>query len=75
MTRNSVAMKLIFPELHDISEEVGVGFLSSFPMNFPLYHIDHTLMNNRYTPVRYELINPHIGRHQIQLIEIKGNPR
>lgn len=73
MTRNSAAMKAMFPELSDVSNEVGVGFLGSFPMNVPLYHIDHTLMNNRFTPVRYELINPHIGRHRIQYVEIDNS--
>ncbi len=72
MTRNSVAMRTMFPTLYDISNRVGVGFLGSFPMNVPLYHIDHTLMNDRFTPVKYELINPHIGRHRIQLVDIKS---
>ncbi|MBC8200498.1 MAG: hypothetical protein H8E86_00515, partial [Planctomycetes bacterium] len=44
MTRNSYSMKTMFPELIDASTVAGVGLLASFPMNFPLYHIDHTLL-------------------------------
>ncbi len=75
MTRNSIAMQTMFPTLYDISNRVGVGFMASFPMNVPLYHIDHTLMNQRFTPVRYELFNPHIGRHRIQIAEITSKQR
>ena len=73
MTSNSVAIKTMFPTLRDVSRSVGVGLLASFPMNFPMYHIDHTLMSARFSAVKYELVNPHIGRHQIQIVEIKAH--
>lgn len=75
MTRNSVAIETMFPELQDIASSSGIGVLASFPMEFPLFHIDHILLSNRFIPTYYELFNPHIGRHRIQIVEINRNPR
>jgi hypothetical protein len=71
MTRNSSAIVYMFPELHDVADTAGVGLLASFPAPFPLYHIDHILMNAKFRATQYELINPHLGRHQIQVTEIE----
>ena len=71
MTRNSVAIANMFPELHDVADIAQTGLLASFPAPFPLYHIDHILMNTQFKATTYELINPHLGRHQIQVAEIE----
>jgi len=71
MTRNSAAIVHMFPTLHDVAETAGSGLLASFPAPFPLYLIDHVLMNSQYRATSYELINPHLGRHQIQVTEIE----
>ena len=74
MTRNSVAIETMFPGLQDIASSSGIGVLASFPMEYPLFHIDHILLNNRFVPTYYELFNPHIGRHRIQIVEINRSP-
>jgi len=70
MTRNSYAIKTLFPELVDASNTGGVGLLASFPMQVPLYHIDHTLIGNGFVCNSYRLVNPHIGRHRVQVTEL-----
>jgi endonuclease/exonuclease/phosphatase family metal-dependent hydrolase len=70
MTRNSFAIQTMFPELHDVAIDSGVGVLASFPVEYPLYHIDHVLIGSQLRAANYKLINPHIGRHRIQVAEI-----
>ena len=70
MTRNSYSMKTMFPELIDASNVAGVGLLASFPMNVPLYHIDHTLLSKDVRCTAYKLINPKIGRHRVQIVTL-----
>lgn len=66
MTRNSFAIKSMFPMLVDASDTGGNGLLSTFPLDVPLYHIDHTLLDQKLVCHDYSIINPHIGRHRIQ---------
>lgn len=70
MTRNSFALRSIFPDLRDAATLSGSGLLASFPIEFPLYHIDHILVGSQLNSIYYELVNPHIGRHRIQIAEI-----
>ncbi len=72
MTRNSVALHSIFPKYQHGADEAGVGLLASFPMAYPLYHIDHTLLADSVIAEKYKLINPKIGRHRTQYIEISA---
>ena len=71
MTRNSASIKTIFPELHDASDQGGIGLLASYPMSFPLYHIDHVLLADSLRAPSYRLINPRIGRHRVQITELE----
>ena len=71
MTRNSASIKELFPELHDASADGGIGLIASFPVQFPLYHIDHILLSDKFHAAFYLLENPYLGRHRIQVAEIK----
>lgn len=72
MTRNSASIKTLFPTLHDASDDGGFGWIASYPMSFPLYHIDHVLLEDSLRAQSYHLINPHIGRHRVQITEIRS---
>ena len=72
MTRNSASIKTLFPTLHDASDDGGFGWIASYPMAFPLYHIDHVLLEDSLMAQSYHLINPHIGRHRVQITEIRS---
>ena len=71
MTRNSASIKSLFPRLHDASDDGGVGWIASYPMSLPMYHIDHVLLAESLRAKSYWLINPHIGRHRVQITEIE----
>ncbi|MDP7006363.1 MAG: hypothetical protein QF718_09160 [Phycisphaerales bacterium] len=71
MTRNSAAIRTLFPKLHDASDTAGTGILTSFPVEFPLFHIDHILIRHSLRATHYSLINPHIGRHRIQVLDFE----
>ena len=70
LTRNSNALQSLFPELVDAWDEVGVGWSYSYHRAFPLFHIDHMLLDDNLHPIKYELIDPEFGRHCIQLLEL-----
>ena len=71
MTRNSASIKSLFPTLHDACDQGGVGWLDSYPMSFPLYHIDHVLLADSLRAPSYTLTNPRIGRHRVQITELE----
>jgi len=70
MTRNSKSIRRLFPTLTDAWDHAGIGWSSSYHRAFPLYHIDHTLICDDLHAVLYELVNPELGRHCVQLVEI-----
>jgi endonuclease/exonuclease/phosphatase (EEP) superfamily protein YafD len=69
MTRNAYSIKTMFPHLTDASNSAGVGLLASFPASYPLYHIDHILHGESVACTSYQLVNPRIGRHCVQIAE------
>ena len=70
MTRNSNAMKQLFPAMKDAWDYGGTGWSSSYHRAFPLFHIDHILVSEDFQSLSYELIDPQLGRHSIQLLEL-----
>jgi endonuclease/exonuclease/phosphatase family metal-dependent hydrolase len=70
MTRNSNAMKQLFPAMIDAWDYGGTGWSSSYHRAFPLFHIDHILVSEDFQSLSYELIDPQFGRHSIQLLEL-----
>ena len=72
MTRDSASIKHLFPEMHDAGNEGGCGLIASYPRILPLYHIDHVLLNNSLRADTYKLIDPHVGRHRVQVCEISN---
>ena len=71
MTRNSASIHSLFPDMTDAWDRAGVGWSSSYNRAFPLYHIDHTLLQGDLHATSYILINPQFGRHCIQIVEIE----
>ena len=70
MTRNSAAMTIAFPELEHAYDQAGWGYAASFHRGFPLYHIDHTLVDETLRAVDYELIDIGMGRHLVQVVKL-----
>ena len=70
ITRNSSAMRHLFPRLAHAFDAAGRGYGASFPRETPLYHIDHLLLAEQVGAVAYELIDPGYGRHMVQRARI-----
>jgi hypothetical protein len=69
-TRNSSAMRYLFPEFSHAFDVAGRGYGASFPRELPLYHIDHVLLAETAKAISYELIDPQYGRHLVQRARI-----
>jgi hypothetical protein len=71
MTRGSVSLAAIFPGLTDAYDQAGRGYGASFHRRFPLYHLDHALLGARVRATSYELVDPGVGRHMVQVVEFE----
>jgi len=69
MTRGSVSLATVFPDLSHAFDEAGRGYGASFRRGLPLYHIDHTLLADTVRAVGYELVDIGVGRHLVQVTE------
>ena len=72
MTRGSASLARVFPDLSHAFDEAGRGYGASFSRSLPLYHIDHTLLADTVRAVSYELVDIGVGRHLVQVTEVKG---
>ncbi|MCH7547836.1 MAG: hypothetical protein IID30_15670 [Planctomycetes bacterium] len=70
--RGSRSLSILFPGLHHAYDDAGRGYGASFHRAFPLYHIDHMLLAHDMQATSYELIDPGMGRHDVQVATVKG---
>ena len=71
MTRGSVSLATVFPDLSNAFNEAGRGYGASFHRNLPLYHIDHTLLAKTVQAVNYDVVDIGIGRHLVQVTDLR----
>jgi len=71
MTRGSVSLARVFPDLSHAFDEAGHGYGASFHRGLPLYHIDHALLADTVHAVDYELVDIGVGRHLVQVIDLR----
>ena len=71
MTRGSASLARVFPDLSHAFDEAGRGYGASFHRGLPLYHIDHTLLADTVRAVGYELIDIGVGRHLVQVTDLR----
>jgi len=64
--RGSASLRRIFPNMHHAWDEGGHGFGATFPRRFPIYHIDHTLLEPGLACAQYDLVDAGVGRHRVQ---------
>jgi hypothetical protein len=67
MTRGSVSLRSIAPNMHHAFSEGGHGYGATYHRRFPLYHIDHILLDESLRCVRYDVRPAEIGRHRPQV--------
>ena len=71
MTRSGAALRTTFPDLVHAYDQVGRGYSATFPRVLRLYHIDHVLLNDSLQALDYQLVNPGLGRHVIQIADVR----
>ena len=72
MTRGSASLRALFPELEHAYDQAGRGYAASFPRAFPLYHLDHTLLADTLQATGYTLVDPKVGRHRSQVVNLEA---
>ena len=72
--RGSRSLSILFPDMHHAYDDAGRGYGASFHRVFPLYHIDHILLTVDMQATSYELVNPGLGRHDVQVATIRRKP-
>lgn len=70
MTRGSAALHLMFPDLTHAYDQAGRGYGATFRRGFPLYHLDHVLLADTLRATEYRLVDPKVGRHKVQVVEV-----
>ena len=68
MTRGSASLEAIFPDLSHAWDQAGRGYGATFHRNFPMYHLDHTLLAETVRAGSYDLVNLGVGRHLVQVV-------
>ena len=71
MTRGGAALRVAFPDLEHAYDQAGHGYGATYHRAFPLYHIDHVLLNDSLQALDYRLVNPGVGRHVIQVVQLR----
>ncbi len=74
MTRGGAALRTAFPDLEHAYDQAGHGYGATYPRAFPLYHLDHVLLAETVQAQDYRLVNPGLGRHLIQVAEVRSRP-
>jgi hypothetical protein len=74
MTRGSASVKMMFPGLAHAYDQAGRGYGATFPRGFPLYHLDQALLADTVQATDYALVDPGIGRHLAQRVELAPGP-
>lgn len=70
MTRGSASLQTLFPELAHAYDQAGRGYGATFRRGLPLYHLDHALLADTVRATEYSLVDPGVGRHLIQVVNI-----
>lgn len=75
MTRGSAAMRSMLPGMHHAFDEAGAGYAATWPRYgyrtpIPLIHVDHMWVSPNTTALRYEIVDPGFGFHQLQVGDV-----
>ncbi|MHC5005533.1 MAG: endonuclease/exonuclease/phosphatase family protein, partial [Planctomycetota bacterium] len=66
MTRGSASLRRIAPGHRHAFDLAGSGYGATYPVRYPLYHIDHVLVGPGLGVADYRLIEPPVGMHRLQ---------
>ena len=73
--RHAASIQQAFPTHTHAFDHAGNGPIVTWPARFPLLHLDHLLLNDRWTCVKYGTYRPGVGDHLPQHARlIRSNP-
>lgn len=75
MARGSASIDRTFPGMRNAFEDAGHGYAATFPRDWPLYHIDHILLNDDLIATDYDIIDPGFGRHRLHAATVQTRRR
>ena len=70
MTANSRSLDSLFPGFRMAWPEAGAGWAPTFPREWSVVRIDHVLAGPHVDVTRLETIDPGLGRHRLQIMDI-----
>lgn len=71
--RGAASLRAMFPGMVHAYQHAGSGYSATFHRGeggWLMYHIDHVLLGNDLRASGYEIIDPGIGRHNMQAVTI-----
>lgn len=51
-------------------DQAGIGYVATWPIEFPLWHIDQTFIADGLRATSYKAVNPRAGLHWIQVVTL-----
>ena len=73
--RHAASIQQAFPDHTHAFDQAGNGPIMTWPAKFPILHLDHLLLNDRWTCVEYGTHRPEVGDHLPQHARlIRSNP-
>lgn len=53
-------------------DQAGIGYVATWPIQFPLWHIDQTFIADGLRATSYKVVNPRAGLHWLQAVTFGG---
>lgn len=68
--RGSASLTRIVGDFDNAFDQAGSGYLATWPRRRPLHHIDQAFVGPALRAVRYRAIDPGLGEHRMQVMEV-----
>ena len=68
--RNAASIQQAFPHHTHAFDRAGNGPVATWPARFPMLHLDHLLLNNKWTCLQYGTRRPGVGDHLPQRAQL-----
>lgn len=73
IVRGAASLRMMFPGMTHAYDQAGRGYSATFHRGkggWLMYHIDHILLSDAFRATSYEIIDPGVGRHNMQAATI-----
>lgn len=70
--RGSASLKALTRGMTNAYNQAGTGAAGTYRRRFPLWHIDQMFVGKRLRTTSYEIVDPGMGKHRMQIAEVAG---